>query len=377
MEEKRRVYYFDYLRVIAAVSVVYMHAVSSLLRGPIEINWHLSNLFTSFAFTAVPLFFMMSGYLLLSEEKTMDVSVLLRKRLPRLIFPLVGWSIVVVLYQMYVAQTYTLRALYDGLVSALTTPAQISYWYMYTLIAIYAISPVLAGGLRVLDEKGHRYVVVLASLASLRAMLKAVTPDGADHLLNVDILDKLTFFSGNLSTFVLGYYLGNLKKRIPNGILLSGAAVVLAIIVAGTTVLTRKSGTYDATFQSQGAGFEVLLAGLVFLLFKQNANKPSRLLERVPLVPLSLAMYMMHAVLLSMMYRVGFTIGSFLDAVVVTLINMTVCFFTMKTVATIKPICYLATGMPYRVACDRCNWVYTFRWIRAWMGKRRGAVPES
>ncbi len=371
MDTKKHVYYFDYLRVIAAVSVIYMHVVSSLLRKPIDLGWHVADLLTSFAVTAVPLFLMMSGYLILSSEKTLDISVLLKKRLPHLVVPLAGWTVVAVLYTMFTTRTYTLQVLFDGLVSALSSPVQVHLWYMYTLIALYAISPVIAGGLRVLDEKGHKYVFALACLVSLKTMLKALTPGSVDRFLDMDFINKITFYSGHLATFVLGYYLGNLKKRIPNGVLISGAAVVFAIIAAGTYVLTARAGTYTATFQGQSAGFEVLLAALIFLIFKQNCNRPSRFLRRVPLVPLSLSIYLMHVVLLKMMYLVGFAVNTVSDAVIGTLVNLVVCFFTMKTVATIKPICYLATGMSYRTACDTCNWIYTYRWIRALARKNK------
>ena len=39
-------------------------------------------------------------------------------------------------------------------------------------------------------------------------------------------------------------------------------------------------------------------------------------------------------------------------------------FLIMKTVATIKPICYIATGISYEKACGSCNWIYTFNKIK-------------
>lgn len=60
-----------------------MHTAAGPLRAGINTGWHLLNVCTSLAFTAVPLFFMMSGYLLMTSRKTADISVLLRHRLPR------------------------------------------------------------------------------------------------------------------------------------------------------------------------------------------------------------------------------------------------------------------------------------------------------
>lgn len=112
MNERAHVEYFDWLRIIAALSVIFMHTAAGPLRAGINTGWHLLNVCTSLAFTAVPLFFMMSGYLLMTSRKTADISVLLRHRLPRLVVPLAGWTVVAVLWQMFLAHTLTPGAIW-------------------------------------------------------------------------------------------------------------------------------------------------------------------------------------------------------------------------------------------------------------------------
>lgn len=90
MNERPHVDYFDGLRIFAALCVIFMHTAAGPLRAGVNTDWHLLNVCTSLAFTAVPLFFMMSGYLLMTSRKTADISVLLRHRLPRLVVPLAG-----------------------------------------------------------------------------------------------------------------------------------------------------------------------------------------------------------------------------------------------------------------------------------------------
>lgn len=365
MSKREHIYYFDYLRVMAGIFVIFMHVAAGPLRREINGNWHLLNLVTCISFTAVPLFLMMSGYLSLTNEKTMDTGLLLKKRLPRLVFPLAGWTVVALLWRMLSARQFSFAALYDGLVGALSSPATVHLWYMYTLIALTVISPILCGGLKALDRKGHILVFVIIGVISLRTAAFIFAPGWLDRLLNVDVITQLTFFNGHLATYLLGYYLGSLKKRIPNWILITGIVVLIAVITLGTYWKTVSTGAYDQTFQTQSRGFEVILAAFVFLLFKQNCNKKSRVLARVPLVPLSLAIYLMHNILLSMMFSVGLRVDGFWDVAAATLINFAVCFLVMKTVATVKPLCYLATGMTFREACETCNWIYTVRRIKA------------
>lgn len=127
MNERPHVDYFDGLRIFAALCVIFMHTAAGPLRAGVNTDWHLLNVCTSLAFTAVPLFFMMSGYLLMTSRKTADISVLLRHRLPRLVVPLAGWTVVAVLWQALLGHTLTPGAIWARLVAALHGPAMIHF----------------------------------------------------------------------------------------------------------------------------------------------------------------------------------------------------------------------------------------------------------
>lgn len=179
MNERPHVDYFDGLRIFAALCVIFMHTAAGPLRAGVNTDWHLLNVCTSLAFTAVPLFFMMSGYLLMTSRKTADISVLLRHRLPRLVVPLAGWTVVAVLWQALLGHTLTPGAIWARLVAALHGPAMIHFWYLYTLIALYALSPILYGGIQALGKSGRVYLFVLIAAVSVHTILTTVLPDGA------------------------------------------------------------------------------------------------------------------------------------------------------------------------------------------------------
>lgn len=367
MNERAHVEYFDWLRIIAALSVIFMHTAAGPLRAGINTGWHLLNVCTSLAFTAVPLFFMMSGYLLMTSRKTADISVLLRHRLPRLVVPLAGWTVVAVLWQLFLAHTLTPGAIRVQLVAALNGPVMVHFWYLYTLIALYVLSPILYGGIQALGKSGRVYLFVLAAAVSAHTVLLTVLPDGAAQYVDLDIFGKLKIFGGHMATFVLGYLLGSYEKKIPNWLLVLGAAGTLAVISVGTWLLTVRTGEFNQNFQNQSSGFEIVLAACIFLLCKQTCNRPPRAWVRAALgsvVSLSMAIYLMHNIFLSMLYSVGVSPRSFGGTVGVTLLVFAACFAVTKTVATVKPLCYLATGKTYAEACRSCNWVYTFRRLR-------------
>ena len=358
--KREHVHYFDYLRLLASFCVVYMHVASGPLCNEIDLSWHFTNLFTGLGFIAVPLFFMMSGYLLINDKRTTDIGILLKHRIPHLLVPLLTWSLVMLVLNSYLNDQMNLPYYIQGIISFLHSPAAVHLWFLYTLIAIYAISPFLYGGLQALDRKGHIFVFILITLVSAKAMLQCILPAELDVFLNIDLLNKMSFFDGHLCSFILGYYLGNSKKKIPNSILILLMAITLGIITFGTYYLTMKTGAFNQTFQQQNAGFEVLLAALVFLFAKQNLNKPLRckLLDIKPFVSLSFGIYFIHIPLILVLGG-KYVAHAFHEIVLYSIFLFLVSFLLMKTVATIKPLCFLLTGIPYEKACKSCNWIYT------------------
>lgn len=360
-DTKTHIHYFDSLRLIAAVSVIFMHVAAGPLRAGMGTDWELINIATSFAFTAVPIFLMMSGYLVLSSPKTASISVLLKKRLPRLAVPLAFWTAVAIIWTLYSQKSLTPAAFISRAVDALNQPAAVHLWYMYTLIAIYALSPLLYGAIHSLDRSGHIYVLVLILLVSAQAIAQSLLPGSYAKLVNIDLINKLQIFGGYLCTFILGYYLGSAKTNISNKILIPTAVLLLAVIAFGTHTLSSRSGEYVSTFQRQSAGYELLLASCLFLLFKQNFNKPCAFFKAFRIVPLLFSVYLMHNILLSMFYAVGISPAGFVGTLGVTLLNFIICLLSLKTAATVKPLCFIVTGLRYDDACRSCNWIYTFR----------------
>ena len=324
-------------------------------------DWHLINFFTCISFTAVPFFFMMSGYLLLTDEKTKDISTLLKVRLPRLILPLIFWSVTAIIVQLYYSGTLSAGNVFQRCVDALSAPAAVHLWYVYTLIGIYLVSPILYGGLNNLSRGGHIRVLTIILFVALKSILQAISPSFLDRFFEIKLISQMGFFENHLCTFVLGYYLGKPNKKIPGGILILISAMLIGIITFGTVFLSRAHGSYMQDFQNQSAGFEVLLAACIFILFKQTVNKKSRFLSRVPLIPLSLSIYMMHNILLFALEQEEYIAKTFSDTILTSLFIYVVCFIVTKTLATIKPLCFLTTGIPYKKASKTCNWIYTFK----------------
>ena len=82
---KQRILYLDFLRCLAIIFVIILHSIMAALENPAfyqHPSWYLCMLVEPFDRTGVPLFFMISGFLLLSSPKTENLWEFYRRNIP-------------------------------------------------------------------------------------------------------------------------------------------------------------------------------------------------------------------------------------------------------------------------------------------------------
>lgn len=338
------IYYLDPLRLIAAFFVVFMHTVYIGLNTDVARSgdWFVLAGITSLAFCAVPLFFMISGFLLTSSDRTSDVCVLLKERLPKLIVPLAFWSIAILLYRA--GSDHSLSGLLPGIMSAIIHPVITPLWFLYLLIVMYAISPVLCPGLRSLDGKGEIYILALIGILELKSIIFIVFPGFASEHLRLDVFYYLNIFDSHLCSFILGWFLGKSKHRIPQPALLCICAALFGIIFYGTIVSSEAAGAYCTDFQNQAAGLEVALAACIFLLFKQSRfwNRKHRLSSAA--AGLTYPVYLMHGAVLIAVPLFNTALCGLAETISIYLF----CLAVSWVLSRIPIISYICTGRSVR-----------------------------
>jgi surface polysaccharide O-acyltransferase-like enzyme len=99
LEHEKRSVWVDYIRVIASFSVILLHSTAPLIfkYGDLPLtHWMIGNIYDSAVRMCVPLFFMISGYLLLDKNESL-VSFY-KKRFNKIVPPLIAWSFFYVLW---------------------------------------------------------------------------------------------------------------------------------------------------------------------------------------------------------------------------------------------------------------------------------------
>jgi surface polysaccharide O-acyltransferase-like enzyme len=152
----------------------------------------------------VPIFFLISGYLLLSKSE--DLTTFFKKRAARVIIPFLVWSILYdLLYSMPFEETgVTFEGILRMFIRILRGPRAGHLWFFYSLIGLYLLTPIL----RVFVSKANKpelyYYIALWFLAA--PVLFIV--EGLTHLKNGF---EIYYTGGYVGYLLIGYYLGKLE----------------------------------------------------------------------------------------------------------------------------------------------------------------------
>lgn len=357
----QRRYDYDVLRVCSMLGVIYLHTAAGALRSlNYPILWNFSNFFACLSTPAVPLFFMMSGALLLKEEKTADLTQLFRKRIPKVLVPLLTFSALVLLYS--VVRGNSAGAL-ESLSRLLNTPVSVPYWFLYALIPMYLISPLLKKMTDGLTDGHWHYMMALWVILTLGLYtIRTFVPSEYELVFTEHWTLNLNMIGGYLGYFLLGAYLERWEK-LPSPMALSAVILLtLAISVLGTRWDTYDKMMYSDRFTNYLTLFTMILSAAIFLLAKSCLRGCS---ERGKLLPLlagiSFPVYLIHPLAIGAgekLWTVLFgTMGpgtvpqqlGFYSAITLF------CIISAMILSSIPGVCFLFTGQSYAAACKSSN----------------------
>lgn len=146
-EAKEKLLYIELLRWISALSVILLHVISeSFINSAIygTRSWIAVNIINSFCRFGVPVFFMISGFLLLGRGLDEGPWAFWRKRLSRLVLPLLFWSAAYfVAEKISLKEQITLGTLSEFLFDFVGMQTEYHLWFLYTMIILCLLIPVL------------------------------------------------------------------------------------------------------------------------------------------------------------------------------------------------------------------------------------------
>lgn len=342
--KKERLFWADFIRCFAAISVVFLHSTQPLLTRWGEVPdwwWQVGNIVDGSARLAVPLFLMLSGALLLHKQE--EYSVFFNKRVKRIVIPLIIWDFVYIIYREFIR--FEDAGLKSYLKSLLKGDVYYHLWYVYAVMGLYLMTPVLRIFLRNARRTDVWYFVMLWFIAGP----VVVTIQNA---FGIEIGLTVINASGYVGYFLLGYLLRDLK---PDKKILGWASVALVaglfVTIFGTYWLSKARGEFLELFYWRNSPNVVIYAVSMFIVLKYisdttSERMPALLKEFILLVSRAgFGIYLLHVLILEFFMdgRFGFVLNAKETNPLYTLplLGFSVFIFTLSIVTFIREIPYL------------------------------------
>lgn len=311
--------WLDNLRVFATISVIFLHVAAPFVTkfGKISnADWWWANVFDGSVRFCVPVFVMLTGALLLPRPHTLKAY--LKNRLVRIVIPFLFWTAIYICNSIYQnPNQYNFKFILGKLING----AAYHLWYIYMIIGIYLIIPIISTWVRKASEKEILYFLTLwlISILATQPIISNYTPDF-----------NLKYFSGFIGYLVLGYYLSvrnfeNIKKIKFVSFLIF--VIGIAITIVGTYFLSNQKGKFTVDLYTYFSLNIVIAAVGIFLFFKQFKLKNKLILKfRNFINRNSFGIYFVHVLVLYYLNKAGIN-GAILSPKFGVFITTGLCLF--------------------------------------------------
>ncbi|MGI0116208.1 acyltransferase [Zooshikella sp. RANM57] len=285
----RHVFYIDVLRCLAALAVVAIHVLGPLreLYNIIPLHqWLAAVEINALTRWAVPIFIMISGALLLQEQRPFHLHHYLTRRVVKVVIPFLAWSVIYALIGGYSEQNGSLANVITIIQNANNKPTWYHLWFFYDFIPLYFVIPFL---IPLVHKAGHERIKLLLVgwlLLTLINWLNIETP------LRINIV----LYSGYL---IFGWYLAEHTPTLKRWLVWGGLLAIIANLLGSWYWSVLKDG-YSSFFMGYKTLNTVLIAGMIFILCKQYSERLPSTLKAViaHAARYSLGIYLLHPIIL-------------------------------------------------------------------------------
>lgn len=306
--DPKRLFALDLLRVLACFLVIWQHVIEPYYAYPDltivrNADTPIVGWINSLTPIEVPLFVMISGYFLLPLRE--ETGTFFRKRFTRVLFPFICWCAVYAVYYVFQRGDTWQECLIHICQIPVNFGTEIGHlWFVYMLLGLYLLVPVLSPWLQQCSQKQLRAYLVLWGFTTCLSYI---------HLFFPQILGEcfwnptpmLHYFTGFVGYFLLGYYIrryGALSVRTSLIMLVTGYLVTVCIYQYR---LPRVSSMSDLEVCWRFCGINIaIMAYAVFSLVSRirwkGNNAIGHFITRFSL--LSYAVYLSHMIFINL-YR--------------------------------------------------------------------------
>lgn len=336
--KKTRQINFDILRVLATLAVITLHIDSGIWYTQLGVDnnkWISANLMDGISRWSVPVFFMLSGYFVL--DKKINVPEFYKKRLPRIVLPLLFWSIIYILFNTFILKKELNIDIF--FTTIFEKKASFHLWFIYSLIGLYLIAPFIQSSLEKKPIYGYYFLLIGISIQVFTFFITFLF----GYKLGIDT----QYFHYPLIYFVMGYQTRKMNfSKIKYISLLSGIIFFISSLLA-VYLVQRYSMNSDTNkpynlFYAYSHPFTIIASLSIFVFFLTLKVSISKNLVIRKLI-ISLSKYSYGIYLCHILIRTCVNKGYFGKFLIISYLKTNPFYYIFYNVLLIFIISYLIT----------------------------------
>lgn len=326
--------YISILNVLACIGVVILHRFETGYTS--DANFVFEVLIRAIAYCAVPVFFMITGATLIDYRERYDTKTFFKKRLLKVIIPLIIWSIIYFIINFFKGKfsinDLSFKFVFEYFFLVKTNPI---FWFFVVIIGIYLAIPVISLIPQETRRKAFLYIIIITFV------FNQFLPDLLYHLnlnYNYDLKFPLTY-SGWISFIFIGYYIDKYEIVKKHRVIIYVLGIIgFLTMVVPTIFISYHKNESCSWFDEYYDAPCVLYSASVFLFFKSKINNNQIVTKIMPffnfVAPTTLGIYVLHIAIRDFL-RYFYTYSYFGMNLVLTLSILTICFIVVKIVQKI------------------------------------------
>lgn len=293
MNTKRNLSY-DLVRVVGTFLVICIHVSGPGFANIQDPNWWAVNFYDSFARVSVPLFFLLSGALLLNRKESIPQLI---QRIFKILLPFVGWSLLYIFKRRRNGDSISYLAFLQG-------PVTYHLWFCYTLIGAYLFLPVMRAIAQQMSRP-HQYILLVYWF--LAAAIFPLLEKFFRFKIGIDF----SYIQSFLGYFLLGHLLSKVKRLDRSEWIFCASlwGIFSMVTALGTALLSQESGHGEELFYTYLSPAVILGSAFAFLSIQdlgRDLSEPKFRLLRGSIESISQAsygIYLLHPLVLDQLSR--------------------------------------------------------------------------
>ncbi len=339
-----RLIWIDILKFSAVIGVILIH-VSSLLLSEEYLftsNWYQAVFISSLSRFAIVLFIMASGYLILRKQQPLSK---IPERIKRILIPFIFWLIIYAIIKFFIKQdlspNWNMLNLTTYIIEGFLNPTHIAiqFWYVYMILGLYLLSPILSRWIQNAPIKEIEYFIIIWAICSTMQFFE----------LDTLILPYFRYFTGAIGYFILGYYLSikdsPILKNRKNGIKFFIIGTLITFIGTITlSLITHEQSLFFIKLGDITPGACLQAIGLYIIIKNTNFNKLSeKTIEIIQKISeQSYGIYLSNVLIINLLEKLdlinitGFTLIEIILYSIIVLIISYGCIKLMNKIPILK-----------------------------------------